>query len=152
MHTELEIILKLIVAGILGGVLGLERESVHKPAGLRTYILVTLAAALTTSLALTAFSPTGAVLNPAGSEMLARSFDPLRLVAALLTGIGFIGAGVIIHRNDHHVEGITTAAGLWMTTVIGVTVGVGYFLVAVVTTLLALFIFFVLAQLEEDKD
>lgn len=143
MNPEIEIVLKLLVAGVLGSLLGLEREAVHKPAGLRTYILVTVAATLATALSVTAFNPAGKLLNPQGLESLNQAFDPLRIVAALLSGIGFIGAGVIIHRSNHQVEGITTAAGLWMTTVIGITVGVGYFLVAAVVTLLALFIFFV---------
>lgn len=138
MQLQLQIILKLIIAGVLGGLLGLEREAVHKPAGLRTYTMVTIAATLTTSLALTAFNE---LPNPTQT-------DPLRLVAALLTGIGFIGAGVIIHRSDHHIEGITTAAGLWMTTVIGIAVGVGYYITATVASLLSLFVFFALRRLE----
>lgn len=137
MQAEFQIILKLVIAGVLGGLLGFEREAVHKPAGLRTYTMVTIAAALMTSLALTAFE----------SSNFAQA-DPIRLVAALLTGIGFIGAGVIIHRSDHHTEGITTAAGLWMTTVIGIAVGVGYYLTAAIAALLSLFVFFVLKKLE----
>lgn len=129
--SELELILRLIIAAGLGGIIGYERESFHKPAGLRTHILVTLGSALFT------------VISIAGFEQFTSAYtiDPTRIISAILTGIGFIGAGVIIHRSDHHVEGITTAAGLWVASGIGVAVGMGMYFLATVTVLVALIVF-----------
>jgi len=139
MHAELQIILNQVIAAVLGGLIGLERQSANRPAGLRTYILVTMASALVTSLSKAAFQTS-----------TFPQADPIRLIAALLTGTGFIGAGVIIHRSDHHVEGITTAAGLWMTTAIGIAVGLGYYLIASASALFTLFTLFILVKMEKN--
>ena len=139
MHAELQSILHHVIAAVLGRLIGLERQSANRPAGLRTYILVTMASALVTSLSRVAFQ----------TSTFSQA-DPIRLIAALLTGTGFIGAGVIIHRSDHHVEGITTAAGLWMTTAIGIAVGLGYYLIASVSALFTLFTLFILVKMEKD--
>ena len=130
---QLDMVIKLIVALALGLIVGIEREFVGKEAGTKTYSLVTLGATLFTIL----------------------SFDPnfpdsSRIIAQIITGIGFIGAGLIIfHENKIH--GLTTAAGLWTMAGVGVAAGMGYYFLAVVSTLLVLFILFVLRKLRLEE-
>lgn len=125
MHP-IEQILRLLIAAILGGIIGVERESVHKPAGLRTHVFVSMGSALFTLIAL------------AGIPNMSASYDPYRMIGSILTGVGFIGGGVIIHRSDHQVEGITTAAGLWVAAGIGISVGIGNYVLAIATVLITL--------------
>ncbi|HDD64222.1 MAG TPA: MgtC/SapB family protein [Thermoprotei archaeon] len=120
---EIEIIEKVLIAAILGGIIGLEREVRHKPAGFRTHILVCMGSALFTSLSYIAFP---------GS-------DPSRIASYVVAGIGFIGAGVILRRGAM-VVGLTTAATLWIVTAIGMAVGVGFYITAVVTSVLTFII------------
>jgi putative Mg2+ transporter-C (MgtC) family protein len=112
-------VMRLVLAAALGAALGYEREQHGKPAGVRTYGMVCLGAALFTVVSVGGFA----------------SGDPARLAAQIATGIGFIGAGAILHRGSK-VEGLTTAAGLWVAAAIGVAVGVGMFLMSSVTTAL----------------
>ncbi len=110
--------LRLLVAFVLGGVIGLERERRDRPAGLRTHILVTVGAALVMML----------------SRLIAgEDFDPGRIAAGVVTGIGFLGAGTII-RYGADVHGLTTAATIWAASVVGLTVGIGSYSAAVVAT------------------
>lgn len=127
---ELSMVLPLTLSAFLGAIIGLERERIHKPAGVRTYILVTMGSTLFTQLSTLGFS---------AMSTAAYDIDPTRIVASILTGIGFIGAGVIIHHSNHEVQGITTAAGLWMAAAIGVAIGLNFYLIAIFATLLALF-------------
>ena len=120
MILELEFAARLILGFILSGVVGLEREVSLKPAGLRTHILVGLASTLLTILSLNAF---------AGS-------DPARVAAAIVVGVGFLGAGTIV-KTTEKVVGLTTAATLWTVASIGVSVGAGYYIIATITTILA---------------
>jgi putative Mg2+ transporter-C (MgtC) family protein len=120
MTSELELVTRLIAAFALGGVLGYEREQVDKPAGLRTHILVSLGSCLFTILSMTAF--------PGG--------DPARVASYIVAGIGFIGAGTIIQTKER-VAGITTAASLWVTSSIGMALGAGYYILAIITTAIA---------------
>lgn len=122
------IFIKLIVAIILGGLIGTERAVLaRQAAGTRTFALVSLGACL--------FILMGNYVNVAYLGIL--SFDPLRIAAAIITGIGFIGGGLIIfHGNNLH--GITTAAGLWIVSGIGMAVGFGLYGPAVFATLLTL--------------
>lgn len=124
MHETLVMILRLLLATVLGGVIGLQRELSGKEAGLRTNMLICLGAALLTVLSIYAFP---------GS-------DPSRLAAGIATGIGFIGAGVILHRTGGAVVGLTTAATIWAVAGIGIAAGVGKYLIAVVATVLVLVI------------
>jgi putative Mg2+ transporter-C (MgtC) family protein len=117
---------RLLMAAILGGILGFEREQKGKAAGVRTHMLVSLGAALF-------------VLVPqtAGADPAAIS----RVVQGIVAGIGFLGAGTILKGNKldtHQVKGLTTAAGLWMTAAIGVAAGMGREATALLSTLLAL--------------
>jgi putative Mg2+ transporter-C (MgtC) family protein len=120
MDLSIEIIIQLILAAFLGGLIGLEREYERKGAGLRTYTLISLGSAFFTII---------------GYHMTA--VDPSRIIQAVATGIGFIGAGVIIHRQSH-VEGVTTAAGLWVATAIGVAVGAKLYFSAIFASFLVL--------------
>ena len=120
MTSELELVTRLIAAFALGGVLGYEREQVDKPAGLRTHILVSLGSCLFTILSMTAF--------PGG--------DPARVASYIVAGIGFIGAGTIIQTKER-VAGITTAASLWVTSSIGMALGAGCYILAIITTVIA---------------
>ena len=121
--TELYYIGQLILALVLGGMLGWQRERWGKWAGPRTYALVTAGATLFTVLSLNAF----------GSS-------PAMVAAGIVTGIGFLGAGTILHK-ENRVEGLTTAAGLWISAAIGMAVGIGYYLLAIGVSIMVLLIF-----------
>lgn len=117
----IETLLSLVLAVILGAIVGIERELAHRPAGLRTHMLVSLGSCLFT--------------------MMSSSFNdqPAQVAAGIVAGIGFIGAGTIWAEKDK-VKGITTAASLWATAAIGLTIGVGDYPVAVAVTLLVFLI------------
>jgi putative Mg2+ transporter-C (MgtC) family protein len=114
MISEFELIIRLLLALLLGALIGLERERGDKPAGLRTHILVSIGSAQFTILSFYAFP---------GS-------DPSRIAASIVAGVGFIGAGTIIQTRDR-VTGITTAATLWVTSSIGMAVGIGFYTAAI---------------------
>jgi len=104
-------LIRLTAAALLGGLIGWQRQGVGKPAGLRTHILVALGAAVF-------------VLGAAGSGMPPDAVS--RVIQGLVTGIGFLGAGAILKRSQTwEIQGLTTAAGIWVTAAIGVTVGLG---------------------------
>lgn len=116
--------LRLLVALILGALLGYERESAGAAAGLRTHMLVSMGSALFTLVPL-----------QAGMSVA----DISRVLQGITAGIGFLGAGAIIKmRNEHHIMGLTTAAGIWMTAAVGVAAGMGLEATAVVSALFAL--------------
>lgn len=130
--------LRLLLAALLGGLLGFERESHGKAAGIRTHMLVC----------------TGAALFVLGSELVGGGDDAMsRVVQGIVAGIGFLGAGTIIkgERMDD-VKGLTTAAGVWMTAAVGVCVGLGLEATAVLATLIMLFILNVLPHFVDRMD
>ncbi len=114
---------QVILALILGGILGWQRENWGKSAGPRTYALVAGGSALFTILSINAFG-----------------IDSARIASQIVVGIGFLGAGTILHR-ENRVEGLTTAAGLWMAAAIGMSVAASYYILAVMVSLLVLVIF-----------
>ena len=122
--TEAEPVFKIVLAGLLAALVGLEREKKELPAGMRTYMLVSLASALATVVSLEFFP------NPDSAA---------RIVTGLITGMGFLGAGTII-VSKNHVYGLTTAAGLWTMCILGFAVGLGMYLVSIVSTLMIYFI------------
>ena len=124
-----EFVLRLLVAGVLGIFIGLEREYRAKEAGYRTHFLVALGSALIMVVSQYGFDE---VLGRVGVGL-----DPSRIAAQVVTGIGFIGAGTII-LNKQIVRGLTTAAGIWATAAIGLCVGAGMYMLGVLATLLAL--------------
>ena len=128
----LDLVLRIFVGGLLGGLIGLERELREKEAGFRTHFLVAVGSALLTVISAYGYDY---ILPLFSSEIL--SFDPSRIAAQIVSGIGFIGAGLIfIHKNA--VRGLTTAAGIWTTSAIGVAAGVGHYDFAIATTFLVL--------------
>lgn len=135
---QTEVFLQLILAVVLGGLVGLEREWKRKEAGLRTFALVCFGSTLFTILAIESF-------GLLASDQV--SFDPSRIIGQLVVGIGFLGAGVIIFR-ERHVEGLTTAAGLWVTAAIGAALGFKFYTIAVFAALLALLTFSVMSLIE----
>ena len=126
-----EIAVRLLVAAALTGAIGLERELRERTAGLRTHMLVGVGAALFTLVSAYAW----------GDFVFDRSkgtaFDPTRIAAQIVSGIGFLGAGAII-RQGLSVRGLTTAAGLWVVAAIGTAAGAGYYVAALITTAIVL--------------
>jgi len=136
---EIRIFWQLFLAVLLGVFLGMEREASGRTAGIRTYALVALGSTLFTVVGMQIFQ------GYAGVSGL--NFDPSRIVQAVASGVGFIGAGIIIYRNLH-LEGVTTAAGVWMAGAIGVAIGFGLYGTAILATLFA---FLVLSWLHPLK-
>ena len=125
----LDFILRLFIAALLGGMIGLEREYREKAAGLRTHFLVALGSALFMIISVYGFN--GVLTN---SQM---HLDVSRIAAQVVSGIGFLGAGTIIFQKNA-VHGLTTAAGVWVTAAIGLTCGAGMYVLASSATLLVL--------------
>ena len=129
MSMTTDFILRITIAAVLGGIIGLEREYRSKEAGFRTHFLVALGSAL--FMVISAYGFEGALISPE------HRLDVSRIAAQVVTGIGFIGAGTIIFQK-HMVKGLTTAAGLWVTAAIGLTCGGGMYLLAISSTVLVL--------------
>ena len=128
-----EVVLRLVLASLLCGAIGFEREVRDQPAGFRTHILLGLGAALFTLVSAYGFEPfTRAALGGGGLQ-----FDPTRIAAQIVAGVGFLGAGAII-RQGGDVRGLTTAASLWAASAIGMAVGAGYLFGAAAATALAM--------------
>jgi putative Mg2+ transporter-C (MgtC) family protein len=130
----LRVVLRLLLAAVLGGLLGAERQRAGKAAGLRTHMLVALGAAVF-------------VLFPTevGMEMA----DLSRVIQGVATGIGFIGAGTILKRKDQEeIQGLTTAANIWLTAAVGLAVGAGQLWLPIACTLCAFVILSVVARYE----
>lgn len=128
-----EVALRLVLTVVLCGAIGFEREVRDQPAGFRTHILLGLGATLFTLVSAYGFEPfTRAALGSGGLQ-----FDPTRISAQIVTGVGFLGAGAIIRRGGD-VRGLTTAASLWATAAIGMAVGAGYLFGAAAATALAM--------------
>jgi len=131
MDMTWEFILRIFVAAMLGGAIGLEREYRAKEAGLRTHFLVALGSALFMIVSAHGFSEI-----KLGEE---QRWDIARIAAQVVTGIGFIGAGTIIfHKSENVIRGLTTAAGVWVTAAIGLACGGGMYILAIVSTALVL--------------
>ena len=119
MVAESEILIRLILAGLIGGVLGFERKVHKKPGGTRTHALVCLGSTLFT-------------ITSLGFDGIA---DPSRIAAGIVTGIGFLGAGTIF-KTKNHVVGLTTAAELWTVAAIGIAVGMGLYFTAIASAVI----------------
>jgi len=138
-------VMRLLIAMLLGGFVGMERQNRGRAAGLRTNILVCLGSAAI----IVAFQKLSLEVN-VGAESVIR-MDPARAAAGVITGIGFLGAGTIIKSKDF-VRGLTTAASIWVVSAIGVIVGLGELVVAVVLTLLVLVSLYALHRLSITGD
>ena len=117
--TYLAVILRIVMAVIFGGIIGLERGLKNRPAGMRTYMLVCVGACLI-------------MLTNQYLFQVTRAGDPMRLGAQVVSGIGFLGAGTIIVTKHNQIKGLTTAAGLWAAAGVGLALGVGFYEAAVV--------------------
>jgi putative Mg2+ transporter-C (MgtC) family protein len=135
-----EVTIRLVLAAVLGGAIGLERELREREAGLRTHLLVSLGAAVFTLVSAYGFRDFRYGLETG------ITLDPTRIAAQIVTGIGFLGAGAII-RQGLSIRGLTTAATLWVVAAIGMATGAGYYSVAVIGTGLVLFSLYPLRQL-----
>jgi len=136
--SNYEMIFKLALACILGALIGLERESLNRPAGLRTYTLVSVGSTLAMIVSIDIYLLYHHTVQA----------DPGRIAAQVVSGIGFLGAGTIM-REGATVRGLTTAAGLWVVACIGLAVGAGLYIPAVVTTLLILFVLIYFVKFEQ---
>jgi putative Mg2+ transporter-C (MgtC) family protein len=144
-RAEFLFLVRLLLAGALAAILGWEREAAHKPAGLRTHVLVGVASALFT--VLTAL----AVADYSGPQAGLRT-DPTRVIQAVAIGIGFLGSGVIFEdRNHERVLGLTTAASIWATAAIGIAAGLGHYVLAVGSTVILLLVLRGMARFERDN-
>ena len=129
-------VVRLLLAGLMGAVIGLERESHGRPAGLRTHVIVSLGACLIMLISIYGFEESG-------------NRDPARLAAQVISGIGFLGAGTIL-REGASVIGLTTAASLWVVAGIGLAMGSGFYLGGVATTILAVCTLAFLDKIEKN--
>ena len=124
-NVQIELIIRLLVAGVCGCLIGYERKNRNKEAGIRTHIIVAIASCLMMEISKYGFSDVG-------------DFDGARLAAQVVSGIGFLGAGMIfVHKNS--VKGLTTAAGVWATSGIGMAIGAGMYVLGMVTTVVIFF-------------
>lgn len=142
-----EILLRLGLSLVAGFFIGAERESHGRAAGLRTTLLVCLAACVAMIVSDAFYQKSFARLNSSGWHP-----DPARLAAGILAGMGFLGAGVIVHQRDYIVQGVTTAATLWFAAIIGLALGAGSLGVGIVATILALIILAFIPRFEHRME
>ncbi len=142
MDIDLQMIVRLLLASLLGGLIGLEREIHGRPAGFRTHLLVSLGSCLFVATSIEFYKVYG---NFSGSGPV--GVDPGRVAAQVVTGIGFLGAGAII-REKASIRGLTTAACLWMAAAIGVACGTGLIMIAMVVTAIAILNLLLLKKVE----
>ena len=141
MITREDIIIRLVLAAVLGAAIGLERERKDWVAGLRTHMMVCVGATLATIVSAFGFAD---ILGTPGVGL-----DPSRIAAQVISGIGFLGAGTILFLKPGIIRGLTTASGLWAVAAIGLAIGSGMYTAAVVATLLALIILWGLQPIEK---
>jgi putative Mg2+ transporter-C (MgtC) family protein len=127
---ESEMLVRVLAAFVIGGAIGLEREYLNKSAGFRTMIMICMGSCLYTMF-----------------SMFLSNATPDRIASNIVTGIGFLGAGVIF-KEDNRVKGLTTAAAIWVTAALGMGVGGGYFYITIVTAILSLIALLVLSKME----
>ena len=137
MLSENQLILRLCLSVVLGGLIGFERQIHRRHAGLRTHMLVSLGSCLIMLTSIYVFDIYRGIAN----------VDPARIAAGVITGIGFLGAGTIIRGTDG-VKGLTTAASLWVVAGIGMAAGIGFLNAAIYTTILGLIVLFFLRYFE----
>ena len=136
--NTVSVLFRLILTMILGGIIGMEREKNGRPAGLRTRIIVCLGACMT------------ALIGIFVKEVIADASDPMRISAQVISGIGFLGVGTILVKENDHITGLTTAAGLWTTAAVGIATGYGFYEGAVAATAVVLLTTAVLFKIENS--
>jgi putative Mg2+ transporter-C (MgtC) family protein len=139
MISETDILLRLLVAFILGAIIGFERESDNQPAGLRTNIILVVGSALAMILSVTLAHVYPPIQGAAG--------DPARLAAQVISGIGFLGAGAILHAGVS-IKGLTTAATIWTMAIVGLAVGAGFIIEATTVTITLFIVLTILEKFE----
>ena len=135
----LKVLVRSLLAVIVGGLIGSERARHGRAAGMRTHILVCLGSALTSMIGIYV------------SDVCGNGGDVLRISAQVISGIGFLGAGMIILKNNNVVTGLTTAAGVWTTSIVGISVGYGFYSGAIIATALFLSAIILFSKLEKRK-
>ena len=135
---HLELLLQLVLAVLLGGAIGLERELSGKPAGLRTNILIALGAAVFTILSI--------------DMAMGWNADPARIAAQIITGIGFLGAGAIMRTDRGAIHGLTTAATVWVNASLGMAAGAGRYRLAIIGALITAIVLFGIPPFERRID
>jgi putative Mg2+ transporter-C (MgtC) family protein len=138
--SEWEGLARLSLAVVLGGAIGIERDRLDKPAGLRTHMLVALGAAMFMVISILLAEQ---YASPDGMDRI----DPSRIGSTIVTGIGFLGGGIIFRTVDR-VHGLTTAAGMWVAAAIGMASGSGYYVIATGGTVLVLVVLIVMRRVE----
>lgn len=138
--NEWEGLVRLALAAVLGGIIGFERETLNKGAGLRTHMLVTLGAS---TFMVSSIMLVGEFADEPGQVRV----DPTRIASTVVMGIGFLGGGIIF-KSETRVRGLTTAAGLWVAAAIGMAAGAGFYITAIGGTVLALLALVVMRQVE----
>ena len=133
------IVVRLLAAGVLGALVGLEREVRNHPAGLRTHLLVTLAAAVFAILGIE-------IVHTDQFDSGTAQLDPLRLIEAVTAGVAFLAAGTIIFSRGR-VRGLTTGAGMWLSGAVGLACGLGFWHIAALATVLALVVLFLVEKI-----
>ena len=124
--NTVSILVRLLLATLFGGIIGLERGKQGRAAGMRTHIFVCIGSALTLMIGLF------------GTEVLELSGDPFRIAAQVISGIGFLGVGTILLKGRFQITGLTTAAGLWSTATVGLALGAGFYTGAIITFAIAM--------------
>ncbi len=132
-------IIRLALSVVVGVLIGSERAKHGRAAGMRTHALVALGACLTSLMSIYV------------SDILGAGGDVMRISAQVISGIGFLGAGMIIIKNNDIITGLTTAAGVWTTSIIGISIGYGFYLGAIVTTVLFLISIIIFTRFEKQK-
>ena len=135
--NTVSVIVRIFLAMLLGGLIGMEREKSRRPAGFRTHILVCVGACMTALIGLYVWNIMGDIT------------DPMRISAQVISGIGFLGVGTILVKENDHITGLTTAAGLWTTAAIGIACGYGFYIAAFVGTLVVAITAAILFKLEK---
>lgn len=135
--TQLSVVVRILVSVIVGGLIGLERGMKHRPAGLRTYMLVCVGSCLLMLTNQYIYQMTGAG-------------DPMRLGAQVVSGIGFLGAGTIVVTKHNQIKGLTTAAGLWASAGVGLAIGIGFYEAALTATV-GIYVILTILQKWETK-
>lgn len=139
-HIDIfKVLIRIVLAALLGGFIGNERGKHGSQAGLRTHILVCLGATMTSMAGLYS------------TEILGYNGDPFRIAAQVVSGIGFLGAGMIIVKNGNTITGLTTAAGMWTTATIGIALGMGFYSGAIILTLACVFTAAFLTRVERKR-
>lgn len=136
--NEVSIAIRLVLATVMGGIIGMERGATKHAAGLRTFMLVCLGAAL-------------AQIIDIRCVMRFQTGDPMRLAQGVINGIGFLGVGTIVVTGRSHIKGLTTAATLWTTAVLGISIGSGYLYSSIITFALIMIVIKVMAGLSRKQ-